>query len=289
MFARLHQRDRHTLPSGPPGAADSVDVLIGIRGHVVVHDMAHVIDVQAARRHVRGHEDVERSVAEAAHHPIPRVLCQPAVEGSCVVAPPAEGQRQIVYLAAGPREHQGRRRVLNVQDPAQCSKLVWTAHDIGCLAHARDSVPGPLFGMNTDPGGFAQVAARDLRNGSRNRCRKEDCLARGRGRRQDRVEVLCKAHVQHLVSFVEHDDPDILEFQRLAREVIYGPPRRRHHDVHAAAESAQLLVDRLTPVHRDDTQADRLAVALEGFGDLHCEFTSRDHDERRRRRAHGPI
>ena len=31
----------------------------------------------------------------------------------------------------------------------------------------------------------------------------------GRGRGQDRVEVLREAHVQHLVGLVEHDDLDL--------------------------------------------------------------------------------
>ena len=46
------------LPERPAraGAADAVDIVLGMDRHVVVEDVADVGDVEAARRDVRGHQ-----------------------------------------------------------------------------------------------------------------------------------------------------------------------------------------------------------------------------------------
>ena len=72
--------------TGPPGPTDAVDVGVGVRRDVEVDDVRHVIDVQAARGHVGRDEDVERPVAEAAHHPIALLLGHPAVDRRRVMA-----------------------------------------------------------------------------------------------------------------------------------------------------------------------------------------------------------
>ena len=100
--------------------------------------------------------------------------------------------------------------------------------------------------------------------------------------RQDRVEVLGEAHVEHLVGLVEHDDRHVVEPQAAPVEVIDRPARRRDDDVDPAAQAAQLLADRLAAVDRHDPDAERLAVGVERLGDLHRKLPRRDEDERRR-------
>ena len=55
--------------------------------------------------------------------------------------------------------------------------------------------------------------------------------------------------------------------------------RRRDHDIDPAAEAAQLLPDRLAAVDGHDPGAERLAIDVEGLGDLHGELAGRDDDE----------
>ena len=47
------------LDAGPARAADAVRVRVDVAGHVKVDDVADVRDVEAARRHVRRHQDRE--------------------------------------------------------------------------------------------------------------------------------------------------------------------------------------------------------------------------------------
>ena len=142
VLARLDERDRHALAAGPTGPPDPMDVGVGVRRHVEVDDVRDVLDVEAAGRDVGRDEDVERAVAEAAHHPVAAFLGQPAVERAGVVAAGAQRLGEVVDLAARPGEDEGRGRVLDVEDPAQRGELVGAPDDVGDLADARHAVAG---------------------------------------------------------------------------------------------------------------------------------------------------
>ena len=280
MLARLDQRDRHALASRPPRAPDAMHIGIGVGRHVVVHDVADVLDVEAARGDVRRDEHVQRAVAEAAHDPVAGLLGEAAMQRAGVVATAAERLGQVVHLAACPGEDERGRRILDVEDAAQRGQLVDPPHDVRGLAHAGDAVAGRLLGVDRDPGGLAQVALGDPRDRRGDGRREERGLALCRGGRQDRVEVLGEAHVEHLVGLVEHDDPRRIEAQAAALEVVDRSTRRGDDDVDPATQAAQLLPDRLAAVDGHDPGAERLAVDVEGLGDLHRELAGRDDHER---------
>src|SRR5690606_9885987 len=53
------EADRVALGAQPRGAADAVHVVLGVERQVVVVDVRHALDVQAARGHVGRHQDLE--------------------------------------------------------------------------------------------------------------------------------------------------------------------------------------------------------------------------------------
>ena len=130
----------------------------GSEGHVVVDDVADVVDVQAAGGDVRGDQHVQGTVTEAAHDPVAGLLGQAAVEGGRIVAAAAQGLGEVVHLAAGAGEDERGGRVLHVEDPAQGGELVRAAHDVGHLAHEGDAVAGAALRVDPDARRLAQVA-----------------------------------------------------------------------------------------------------------------------------------
>ncbi len=64
-LARSDEQYGLALASRPAGAADAVHVGLGVVGHVVVHHMTDAFHVQAARRHIGGHHDVDLAGFEA--------------------------------------------------------------------------------------------------------------------------------------------------------------------------------------------------------------------------------
>ena len=122
------------------------------------------------------------------------------------------------------------------------------------------------------------MAARDRQNPRRHRRRKQRRLTR-RGRAlQDRVEVVGKAHVQHLVGFVEHEDAKLVELQRLAPHVIERAARRGDDDGCAALERADLRMHRSAAVQRQHAEADAFRVFVDRLGHLHRQL-ARGHED----------
>ena len=64
-LARRDEQDRLAAASGAAGAADAVHVGFGVVGHVVVHDVADALDVEAARGDVGRDEDVDLAGLQA--------------------------------------------------------------------------------------------------------------------------------------------------------------------------------------------------------------------------------
>jgi hypothetical protein len=165
MLARLDERDRGAFATRSTRPADPVDVGIRIRRHVEVHDVGDVVDIEAASGDIGRDEDIERAVAEAAHHPVALLLRQPAVESAGIVAAAAERGRQVVDLAARPGEDEGRRWILDVEEPAERRELVHALHDVGHLADAGDAVTGVLLRVDRDPDRRLEMAICDSSNG----------------------------------------------------------------------------------------------------------------------------
>jgi hypothetical protein len=76
----LHQRDGQARRAGAAGAADAVHVVLGVEGHVEVEDRRQVGDVQAARGHVGGHQQVDFAALEGGQRLQALVLALVAVQ-----------------------------------------------------------------------------------------------------------------------------------------------------------------------------------------------------------------
>ena len=73
---------------------------------------------------------------------------------------------------------------------------------------------------------------------------------------------------------------DAAEPQRAAPDVVERAARRRHDDVDAALERAQLRADRLAAVDRQDAHAEPAPVLVDRLGDLHRQLARRHEHER---------
>ena len=134
VLARLDERDRDALAPGPARPADAMDVRLGVRRDVVVHDVRDVIDVETAGGDVGRDEDVEGALAEAAHHAVALLWSIPPWSAAVSWPWAASRLRQVVDLAPGPGEHQGRGRVLEIEDAPERDGFVRPSDDVRDLA-----------------------------------------------------------------------------------------------------------------------------------------------------------
>src|SRR5262249_35162274 len=77
----VHERHRDAGRTGPAGTADAVHVGVGVFGTVVVDDMRHAGDVQAAGGDVGGDQYVDLPGTERAEGPLTGALAQVTVYG----------------------------------------------------------------------------------------------------------------------------------------------------------------------------------------------------------------
>src|SRR5205823_3474666 len=126
-------------------------------------------------------EDVEGALAESAHDSVALLLRHSAMECVGIVAVRCKLLRELVYLAAGPREHECRRGVLQVEDPAQGRRLVCPANDICYLAGSTCRRSCPMLTRNGDSQRVVEVALGDPCDLGRDRRRKQRRLTSRRG------------------------------------------------------------------------------------------------------------
>jgi len=233
-----HERDRESLAAGPAGAADAVDIVLGVVGHVVVDHEAQVVHVDAAGGHVGGHEEGERPLLEAVHDPRALGLRHPAVQAFRGASAGGEGVGEFLHHVLRVAEDHAAGNVVIVEQPREGLELGAMWHLVGDLLDGRGAGGRP--GAHAHRLGIAGVAGDESADLGRERRREEHRLPLGRCGGEDLLDVFPKAHVEHPVGLVEHHHPDGGEGERAPGEVIDEPAGRAHEDVHAATELREL-------------------------------------------------
>ena len=82
--------------------------------------------------------------------------------------------------------------------------------------------------------------------------------------REDLLDVLGEAHVEHLVSLVEDHGGNVVEVQGASAQVVQRASGCRHDDVDTALQFADLPPDRLSAVDGQRPDVEGSAVPVQG-------------------------
>ena len=200
-------------------------------GHVIVDDMAETLDIQPPRRHVRRHDDIEPAVPELVDGALALLLLNIAVEWCCRVAARLEFFRELHGSDLGAHEDDRCIDGLRLEYARQRIQLVGAADHPVALADGLSRCRLLLYGyLPRLPQVLARYAQDILRHGRR----KQRYLAILRGLFEHPLDILDKAHAQHLVGLVEHQRLELIQFQRALAHVIDDASGGAHHHVYAA-------------------------------------------------------
>ena len=252
-------------------------------GHVVVDDVGDGRDVQAAGGHVGGDQDRHAPALEGEHHAVARALGHVAVQRPDVHAAVAQRAEQLV--AADLRAHEHDRLVGPLRaaapPPACPACRVASTGSWNCATVSIVSV----VGLDLDDHRVVHVAVGELADRRRHGGREQRRLAAGGGQREDLLDVLEEAEVEHLVGLVEDHEAAVVQHERVARDQVEHPPDGPHDDVPAGPQLGLLGADRGAAEDGHHVDPGVGAVGAQRLGDLDAQLPRGRQHERLHRRA----
>ena len=281
-LARRNEGDRFAGPTGPAGAPDAVDVRLRALWDIEIDDVGDVGDVEAARRHVGGDEHVSLTGAEAAHDAIALRLREIAMDRLHGVAAGHEGLSQFVDTRLGAAEDHRRLRRLRVENAREGVDTTSTRDLVGGLT---DLGHGHLLAGDRDPLRLAQIARGEIDDARGHGGREEGSLAVDGGLRQDPLDVLDKAHVEHFIGLIEDEEAHIVKKERATAHVVHDPAGRTDDDLGPALQTSELPLVWLAAVDGQGLDVLVAPVAVDGFRHLDGQLPRR----RQNQRLHGPL
>ena len=223
LLARLGQRYCRAAAPGTARPADSMQVHLWRRGHVVVDDVREMLDVESARRDIGRNQQVAFCGAKKSHDAVALLLHHAAVERFGAVSVSTARFDERFHFEPRPAEHERRHRIFHVENPLERGRLLSPADDVGHLPHAGHLAWRGFFAGDGDARRLLQVAFRNRQDARRHRRREQRGLTRFRRGLKNGIEILGEAHVEHLVGFVEHQHAQAIQLR--ACRAVCGPAR----------------------------------------------------------------
>ncbi len=284
LFVGGKQRNGFARCARAAGTADAVHVVFGVVRQVVVDDAGHAGHIQATRRHVGGDQHFEFAGLEGLKGLHAVGLGLVAVDRFGLDAITFQVARQACGADLGVREDDDLIEAARLHQMHDGSALGVAGHLVGDL---RDGRGGGVARRHFDFDGVVQVRPAQLADFVAERGREQKALTLRGQQADDALQVRQKAHVEHAVRFVQHQDADLAEVHVLLFNVIEQTARRGNQHFAAAAQRFLLRTDIHAAEHHGRAQRRLLAVALDALEDLVREFARGRQDQRAHRMPGG--
>ena len=172
--------------------------------------MADAFHIETAGGNVGGHQDVDLARFQARHGALPQGLWDVAVERRRREAARLEFLREFHRRVLGAGEHQHAVKGFGLENARQCIELVHAADHPVAVSNV-----GRRAGLASDGdfNGRMQVLLRNAANRGRNGCGEQSDLALRRRLFKDAFHGIDKAHAQHLIRLIQHQQGQTASFR----------------------------------------------------------------------------
>ncbi|OFA04350.1 hypothetical protein DUGA2_26240 [Duganella sp. HH101] len=282
----VHADQRHGFAggAGAAGTADAVHIVLRNVRQVVVDHVRQLVDVDAARGDIGGHQHLQLVVLELGQRLGARRLALVAVDRHGADAVVAQLFDQLVGAVLGAGEHQHLVPVVGLDQVRQHRVLLVAVDRVDQLG---DHFDRRIAARHFDHGGLVQQAVGQGLDLVREGGREQQVLAFRRQRGQHFLDVADEAHVQHAVGFVQDQDFHVRQVDGALFHVVQQAARGGDQDVDAVLELLDLRVDADAAEDHGGVQLGVLAVGAHAFLDLGREFAGRGQDQRADRTGGG--
>ena len=272
------EADRVALRTEARRAADAVHVVLGVERQVEIEDVAHVLDMQAARGDVGRDEDLQLAALELREQLFALGLRHVAGEHADREVGALERARDLLAPHLGVDEHHRAVGVHAREQADEQRQLFLVRRQVDHLAHA---VGRDVVGLDDELLRVVHVLVRELQHAVAERRREQQALAllARRHLAQQEADVLDEAEVEHAVGLVQHHDLRGTERDHVLLHVVDQAARRGDDHVGAGAQQLALLVVVHAAVDQREAQPGLARDAARVLLDLDRELArGRQHD-----------
>ena len=276
---RGRQCDRNPGHSCATGAADPVDIIVGLPRHVEIDDMTDALDVESARRDVRSDQNADLVLLEAVELRDPFRLLHVAMDLPDREARALEAGRQFAHRRLAVAEDDRILDFIGAEQITQRVALLVAAHKDHSLLDQRI---GLCRSGDFDPLGLIEELRGQLLDRRRHRGREQQCLPILGQLGADFLDIGNESHVEHAVGFVDDQQVAAVEHDLAAPEQVHQPAGGGDQHVDALFERLDLVAH----LNAADQQCHRelviFAVFHEILGDLRGKLARRLENQRPR-------
>ncbi len=273
MVAEGHGDAGHARATG---AADAVNVGLGLVGEFVVDDVGDIIDIDAACGDIGGDEDGRAPGLEVGESALAHVLPLIAVDGLGGDSIAEESLDDLVGPVLGAGEDEGAAHGGGLEDGGEEGGLVGAMDvedrvgDEGGEGRGRGDIDSDGVGEE----GVGKAA--DLFGHGGGEEKGLALLGHGGGDSADRLD---EAHVEHAVGLIKDEDLDVAKIDVALLHEVFETAGGCDDDIDTIAEGADLRALADTAEDHDVAEVGVFGVDAEVFGDLEGEFARGAEDE----------
>ena len=248
----MDDSNRNSRLSGTSSSAAAMVVDVIVVGKAVADDVGEVVNVKATCRNVGGNQQLKVAFTEFFHHGIALSLREVAMQGIGIVAVLNELRRHLLgtcssaakdnAIDAGQVVYNALERVVLV---AGLDHIIYVSHigrtliaDTGDKFHRVVHVILGYVGNLTRHGGAEKQHFALLGHMA-----------------QNLVDVIDKAHVEHLVGLVENDGPHFVEFHHATANQVLQTAWRGDNNLHTLLYRLDLWLNARAAIYCQHSQA----------------------------------
>ncbi len=205
-----------------------MNILFRILRNIVIKYSLNAGYIDTSSRYIGSHENLRDTVAEFIHDAFSFILLHISVKRISRVAAILKARRNLIDALFRVAEDETQRDGIDIDEPAEELRLrLFSDFDIILVRQ----IGSQFFAGDLDVNRIFLVRFRQLHDLRRHRRRKQQHLLLLRNFLKNRIDILSKTHIQHLIRLIEHQHLQLFKSQRSSAHMIHHSARRSDDDL----------------------------------------------------------